>query len=156
MRLENLAQPTATIRAGMSVGDFMAECVRSNVRGLPYVDGAGRVVGRLSIRHCFRETCIPDFVVKAAHVLGDAIQAVNIPPVAARDILDRPVEPLVLDSFAHAGSNAPVMKALAIMEQLNTSYLFVIDEGKYRGIVTHMAIAGRMLAVARESDAPKI
>ena len=54
---------------------------------------------------------------------------------------------LVLAPVAIVTSSAPVVKALAMMEQYNSSYAFVIDDDQYRGIVTRMGIARLMLQV---------
>lgn len=43
------------------------------------------------------------------------------------------------------GSDAPLIKALALMEQNDTSYLFVVDSGEYQGAVTIQSLA-RMFA----------
>ena len=41
-------------------------------------------------------------------------------------------------------SATQLMKALAIMEHYDTSYLFVIDDGVYRGTITIQGIAAWM------------
>jgi hypothetical protein len=38
------------------------------------------------------------------------------------------------------------------MEMFNTSYIFLIDDEGYRGIVTRMVIARRMLACVQEKE----
>lgn len=145
MKLENLAIPTDVIRPGMTVGDFLEECVKQDVPGIPYVNEQGVIVGRISIRHCFKESCVPHYVINAAHLLGDDIDSVDIPNVAASKLLQSPVEPYVLKKYPVASSSSPVIKGLAIMEQMNTSYIFLIDKGEYRGVVTRMGIARRII-----------
>jgi len=145
VKLENLAIPTAVMRAGQSIGDFLRECVAKDVPGLPFADAQGKIVGRISIRHCLKECCIPRYVIDSAHLLGDAIDAVNIPHVDARRLLGEPVENYLLSNFPHASSGSPLIKGLAYMEQLNTTYIFLIDGDDYCGIVTHMGISKRLL-----------
>lgn len=145
MDLKNLAIPTAVMRAGMSIGDFLRECVKSDVPGLPFANEQGEIVGRISIRHCFKECCIPHFMIDTAHLLGDEIEAVNIPHIDARRLLDEPVERYLLSDFPHATPNSPLIKGLAFMEQLNSAYIFLIEDGNYCGIVTHMAISKRII-----------
>lgn len=145
MNLHNLAIPTAVIHPGSRIQDFFETCLIYGAPGLPYVDATGTIVGRLSIRHVFKCTCIPDYVLRAAHLLGDNIESVNVPRVQVSHLLQEPVEKYVLKEYAVASSHTPVVKGLAIMEQLNTNYLFVIDENDYKGIVTHMAIAHRVI-----------
>lgn len=145
MKLENLAIPTDVMRQGMHVSDFLRECVKRDVPGIPYVDEQGVIAGRISIRHCFKESCVPHYIINAAHLLGDNIDSVNIPDVAASELLQSPVERFLLAQYPAASSSSPVIKGLAIMEQLNTSYIFLIDGGNYRGVVTRMGIARRII-----------
>ena len=41
-------------------------------------------------------------------------------------------------------SSAALIKALAVIEQNDTSYIFVVDEGEYRDIIIIQAIAHQM------------
>ena len=75
---------------------------------------------------------------------------VSIPEVLAREILDMHVDPFVLENIASVTPESPVVKALAIMEQYNSGYIFLIDEGLYKGIVTRMGIAALMLRIKEE------
>ena len=155
MKLRNLAVRTRMIRAGMTLRDVFEECIGRSVPGLPFADASGTIVGRISIRDVFKRTCIPDYMVKAAHVLGDHIDFVNIPESYAAQVLAMPAESYVLQNIAHVTSESPVVKALAIMEKFGTGYIFLIDEGQYQGVVTRMSIARRMLeSVAAAATSP--
>ena len=101
----------------------------------------------MSLRHTLKMTCIPGFMVKGAHLLGDMIEAVRIPDDLAKEALQMPAEQFVLEPLAVVTSAAPVVKALAMMEQFNSSYAFVVDDGEYKGIITRMWIASLMLKV---------
>lgn len=46
--------------------------------------------------------------------------------------------------MAVANASTPIAKALAIMEDRDTTYLFAIDQGEYRGVISVMGI-GRMM-----------
>lgn len=155
MVLENLAIPTDVIRPGARVRDFLAECIRCNVPGLPYVNDAGQIVGRLSLRHCFKTSCIPLYLIEAAQVLGDDIQEVNIPEGRAEEFLNEPVERHLLKPMARTSSRSPLIKGLAIMEKFNTGYIFLIDDGVYKGIVTHLEIAQRVIEHSRFKEGAK-
>lgn len=144
-RLLDIAVNTGTAKAGMNIGQVFKECVNHNVPGIPYCDEEGRVVGRVSIRHTLKVSCIPKYVVKAAHLLGDELENISIPRELADKVLNMPVESFVLENIATITSSSPILKALAIMEKFNTGYIFLIDDGKYRGIVTRMGIAKLML-----------
>ena len=45
-------------------------------------------------------------------------------------------------------SDAPLIKALSIMEKTDTSYIFVMDGEDYRGVVTIQGIAASMSGLA--------
>lgn len=144
-KLEEALVRTGVARPGMSVRDVFRDCVTHNVPGIPFCDGQGELVGRVSIRHVLKLTCVPGFMVKGAHLLGDVVEAVRIPDVLARGLLDLAIDEFVLEPVAIVSSAAPVVKALAMMEHFNSAYAFVIDDGEYKGLVTRMGIASLML-----------
>ncbi len=142
--------PTGIARAGMTVGDVFEECVARDVRGLPFCDDQGNVIGRVSIRHTMKKTCIPDFMVKGAHLLGDRIGAVKMPGEFARKLLQLTVEQFMIKDLTIVSPAAMPLKAVALMEQHNTDYAFVIDDdGNYLGIVTRLGVASLMLTAGR-------
>jgi CBS domain-containing protein len=145
MKLVDVLIPTGMAHPGMTVGAAFRECVTHDVPGIPYCDDNGRVTGRISIRHTLKKTCIPDYMIKAAHFLGDRIESATIPASMAKEVLDMPVEPFVLENINTITPDSPAMKALAIMERQGTGYIFLIDQGRYQGIVTRMGIAELML-----------
>lgn len=150
MILDRLAKPTEVIRPGMQVSSFFERCIRYNVSGLPYVNEQGILCGRLSMRHLFRETCIPPYLLRTAHFLGDDIDAVNIPHQQAFDLLARSVDSFVLKQYAFASPNSPIIKGLAMMEQFGTNYIFIVDGSDYHGIVTRQDIARRMIEATKD------
>jgi CBS-domain-containing membrane protein len=145
MKLTNIVIPTGVAASGMTVGQVFRECIDRQVPGIPFVDARGRLVGRVSIRNTLKQTCIPEFMVRHAHLLGDDVRCLTIPEEHARLVLDMPVDPFVMARVATITSHSPVVKALAIMEEYNTSYIFVLDGEDYRGVVTLTGVARRML-----------
>jgi CBS domain-containing protein len=145
--LEEVITLTRVARVGMTVADVFEECVTHQVPGIPFCNERNEVIGRVSVRHTLKMTCIPEYMVKGAHLLGDMIEAIRIPDVLAKEVLQMPAEQFVLEPLAIVTSAAPVVKALAMMEQFNSSYAFVVDAGEYKGIVTRMWIASLMLKV---------
>jgi CBS domain-containing protein len=145
MHLLDIVIPTGTAAAGMTVREAFIECVERNVPGLPFVDDLGKVVGRVSIRHTLKMTCIPEYMVKAAHLLGDAIDHLALQDDEIRLILDLPIDEFVLEDVAHLSAASPIVKALSVMEYYNTGYVFLCDDERYRGIVTRMGIARVLL-----------
>lgn len=145
MELTNLIITTATARPGMSVQEVFRECVRADVPGIPFQEMDGSITGKASIRHVLKETLIPDFMVRHAHLLGDEIQHLDIRKSHLSSVLPLEIDSFVLTKIAVVNSSTPIAKALATMESMDTTYLFVIDNGVYKGIVSIMAIARTML-----------
>ena len=148
MKLTNIVVPTPVVRAGMRMADVFRECVKLHLPGLPFVDANEQIVGRVSVRNTLKHSCLPDYIIHYAHLLGDDVSCLSIPEVHAARVMQIPVEEMVLDAIASIHSTATIVKALGMMEEYNTSYLFVIDDGEYKGVVTRMGIAKRMLEVS--------
>lgn len=138
---------TGIARPGMTVRACFRLCVEADVPGIPFMDEEGRITGRFSIRNTLKESCIPDYVVAHAELLGDHVGCLAIPEDHARRVLETAVDPFImeLDTVATVSPESPVVKALAIMEKFDTSYIFVVDGDQYLGVVTVVAIARRML-----------
>ncbi len=152
MKLENMSIPTAVMRKGMTLRDFFEECAERNVPGLPYVDHKGRLAARISIRDVYKHMAIPDYVLRVAPMLGDHSDRLDLPEMKVRETLARPVESYLLDSMPCVSPRSSIVKALAIMELFNSSYVFLVDDGDYRGVVTRMLIARRMLECVRHQE----
>jgi len=152
MKLEHLSIQTDVMRKGKTLRDFFEECARCNVPGLPYVDEAGKVVGRISIRDVYKHMAIPDHLIRVAHVLGDQTSRIDLPQMKVLEAMASPVEAHLLENITSVSPRSSVVKALAIMEMFNTSYIFLMEDEQYMGIVTRMVIARRMLVCLRESD----
>jgi CBS domain-containing protein len=63
-----------------------------------------------------------------------------------------PVENHVLANIPHVSPYSSLVKALTIMEAHNTHYIFLIENGEYKGVVTRMVIANRMLDCLKEME----
>jgi len=153
MKLEHLAIATGVMRKGMTVRDFFEECARCNVAGLPYVNDQGKVVGRISIRDVYKHMAIPDHLIRVAHMLGDQTDRLDLPEMKVMETLALPVETYLLENIPSVSPQSSIVKALAIMEMFNTSYIFLIEEGEYKGVVTRMVIAHRMLLCVKSKEA---
>jgi CBS domain-containing protein len=64
-------------------------------------------------------------------------------------MLSQPVERYILSEVVTIHSASPCVKAMALMEKHNTTFLLVVDGEKYKGIVNVQAIAKRMMQVNR-------
>ena len=146
MKLIECMTQTSTATADMTVREAMQECVKCDCPGIPYVDESGKLIGRFSIRHTFYQHCIPADLIKNAHLLGNDIDSIEIEEQDTHKFLEKPAGDYILDQILHLNPNSQVVKALALMEQFNTSYLFVVDENnRYLGVVTHQSIARHIL-----------
>ena len=145
MKLMDVVIPTGVLQSGMSIGDAFCECVTHNVAGLPFCDSEGRITGRFSLRHTFRQHCIPHDMIHHAHLLGDAIGCESVPEVVSGEMLALSIDDYIIANVATITSTSPVVKALSIMEKFNSSYVFLLDEGEYIGVITRMRIARLML-----------
>ena len=141
MILADLIVPTAVAAPGMRVEELFRECAQKGVPGIPYRNESGRIIGKASIRHVLKQTCIPDYLVKHATLLGDQSTSLNIPLEKARHVLALKVDPFVLSDSAIIGPRSSVAKALAVMERHDTTYLFVMDGDSYLGCISIMGIA---------------
>lgn len=148
MKLDDLIVPTAVAAPGMTVETLFRECATKQVPGIPFRDASGRIRGKASIRHVLKMNCIPDYLVTHAALLGDTLTSLRMPPEMARHMLQLEVEPFVLPDLAMVGRDAPVAKALAVMERHDTTYLFVIDGDQYHGCISIMGIGEAIIRYA--------
>ncbi|MDJ0656587.1 MAG: CBS domain-containing protein [Xanthomonadales bacterium] len=146
MDLLKFANDTAVARPGMKVRELFRECIRADVPGIPYRDASGEIVGKASMRYVMRESCIPEFMIRHARLLGERVDALAIPEEKAMRMLDKDVAEFVFSDFAVITPNSSMTKALAVMEKHDTTYLFLVDENhQYHGTITIMHIAARLM-----------
>jgi len=145
MILQEVLIPTIMAHPGMMIGEVFQECIAKRVQGIPFQNRDGVITGRISIRHVFREACVTKDMIDGAHLMGDHIDHLELQDMETCKILGQPVELYLLDSIPAISSNASVRKAVAIMEQFNSSYAFVIDDGDYKGAATRFGIASLLL-----------
>lgn len=147
MKLKHISIPTRVARPGMTVGEVMSECVEKDVPGIPFVDAEGNLAGRFSVRHLFLLSCIPSDILHGAHLLGDDIEHLDFPHIKASELMAQKVDDYIFPDAIRLSPNFQTIKALAIMEQYNTEYLFVTEGEDYLGVVTRMSIAKAILTL---------
>jgi CBS domain-containing protein len=152
MKLERLATMTGFMRHGMTLRDFFLEALRCNVPGLPYVDDQDRIVGRISIRDVYKRIAVPDNLLPVADAMGDQTDKLDLPEMKVLETMASPVEAYVLENMPSVSPRSSIVKALALMEVHNSSYIFLIEDGRYEGVVTRMVIARRMMECVTERD----
>ena len=135
---------TQVAKAGMLVRDVFAECGRVHVQALPFVDAQGHIAGRVTLKNIMKFACLPEHMVAMAPVLGSFLSCVNNAQEKVSQVLRSSVDSYVREAQLTVRSDDPAIKALALMEKHDTSYIFVVDDGQYQGIVTIQGIAAKM------------
>ena len=141
MKLKQILIPTRTANPGMTVREVFTECGRANLPALPFCTRSGRIAGRVTLKNILKISCLPEYMIESARILGEEMSCMEDIESKARQLLDTPVDPYVQEPALSLSSEAPAIKAVAMMEQNDTSYLFVVDEGQYQGAVTMQSLA---------------
>ncbi|MGB5255749.1 MAG: CBS domain-containing protein [Woeseiaceae bacterium] len=155
MKLQRLAVMTEVMRKDMTLRDAFEEAIRCNVPGLPYVDDNDHIIGRVSVRDVFKHIAVPDSILAVAGAVGDQTDRLDLSERNILEALALPIEHFVLENIPAVSPNSSIVKALAIMEAYNTHYIFLIENGEYKGVVTRMVIANRMLEALEEMELSK-
>lgn len=136
---------TPVTRPGMLVGEALRLCVDAGVPGLPYVGADGTIQGRFSVRNTYLISTIRPDMIKGAHLIGHEALHLDLPKDHYRELFRQTVDSMILEDAACLSSSALITKAMALMEKFNSSYLFVIDDGRYRGVVTRLGLTRVLL-----------
>lgn len=156
MKLKNLAVSTEIMKHGMTVLDFFEEALKCHVPGLPYANAEGHIVGRISIRNIYKKLAVPDNFLMVAEMMGDMSDSLDPPEIKVAEVMAAPIEDYMLDEMPTVTSHSSAVKALAIMEVYNSGYIFLIDDGLYKGVVTRMRLAERMLECFKENESQRL
>ena len=136
MDIRSVVVPSEVARAGMTVRQVFEECTRVHSPGLPYCDEHGLVTGRVTLKYMLKRHFLPEHLVEMARVLGEQENDVQEMQVLAKQLFDSKIDSYRQRPHASITSGSSIIKALALMEKLDTGYLFVIDQGEYRGVIT--------------------
>ena len=77
-------------------------------------------------------------------VLGEQLSHMQDMATETTHLLDGSVDTYVQEPHISLTSDSPAVKALAMMGKSDTSYIFVVDQGKYLGVVTIQSLAGTL------------
>ena len=152
MNVEQVLIPTKVAQAGMSVRDVFRECSEANTPGLPFCDASGQIIGRVTIKNILKRSCLPEYLVEMARVLGEQISNVQDMESVAKQLLRDPAERYMQAPHISITSASSAIKALAMMEHSDTSYIFVVDEGQYKGVVTIHCLADKLAHYVHPSE----
>ena len=145
MGLKSVMVPTEVARAGMTVRQVFEECLRAHTPGLPFCDDHGVVTGRVTLKYILKRQYLPEHLVEMARVLGENVSDVEDMGLLAKQLFENRIDSYLQRPHASLTSTSSIVKALALMEKLDTSYLFVIDEGQYKGVVTLQILSKAIL-----------
>lgn len=145
MKIGPITVNTKTAKAGMTVREVFVECTRTNSPGLPVCDDHARVTGRITVKHILKRYCLPEYLVEMATILGEQISSVQDMELMAKDLLDSRIDAYIQKPHASITSASSVIKALAMMEKIDTTYLLVVDDGKYQGVITMQSLCETIL-----------
>jgi CBS domain-containing protein len=148
MKLKQILIPTRVATYGMTVREVFMECGKANIPALPFCTKSGRIAGRVTLKNILKLSCLPDYIIESARILGEEMSCMEDIESKAKQLLDTSVDPYMQEPALSLSPEAPVIKALAIMEQNDTSYLFVVDKGQYRGAVTIQCLAKLLTRLA--------
>ncbi len=144
MIVKQVLIPTRVATSGMTVREFFEECARAGSPGLPYCNASGSISGRITVKNILMRSCLPDFMVELAMVLGEQLSHMQDMATETTHLLDSPVDTYVQEPHIALTSDSPAVKALAMMGKSDTSYIFVVDNDVYQGVVTIQGLAGTL------------
>jgi predicted transcriptional regulator len=104
------------------------------------------------MRDVYKQIAVPDSVLRLADAMGDQTDKLDLPEMKVLEALALPVETCLLENIPSVSPSSAIVKALALMEVHNTSYIFLIEDGEYKGVVTRMVVAHRMLECVKEME----
>lgn len=151
MDLKPVTVHTGVATAGMTVRQVFEECIRANTPGVPFCDDHGLVTGRVTLKYILKRHYLPEYLVEMVKVLGEQVSDVEDMEMFAKQLFDNKIDAYIQRPHASLTSASSVIKALALMEKLDTGYLFVIDEGQYKGVVTLHNLSEAILAYDKSS-----
>jgi CBS domain-containing protein len=129
----------------MKVKHVIAACAEANTPGIPFCADGSRINGRVTLKNILLKSCLPEFIVEMAMVLGDELSHMQDMGTETRQLLDDPIDTYVQEPHISLTASSPAIKALAMMERNDTSYIFVVDDGRYLGVITIQGLANALL-----------
>lgn len=142
---EDILIRTKVANADMRVRDIFEQCLQARVQSLPYSDETGAITGRITLKNIINRSIVPAYLAELAPVISTRLSSFDELEARMLQVFEEPVAPYVQEPHASVYSDTELMKALAIMEHHDTSYLFVIDGADYKGTLTIQGIAAWMM-----------
>lgn len=153
--IKEIIVPTPTMKAGETVKDMFVSCIEANVPALPYRDQEGLIKGFVSLKRVMGKDCLPNYLVELAGILHNDMNCTTQAMEKIHTLFSKPVDDYIEKPFYFVASDTILIRAVALMEQHNTSFLFVADcaddidksHCDYKGIITRISVAKKMLQI---------
>ena len=77
MKLKQILIPTRVAKASMMVREVFMECGRANIPALPFCTKSGRIAGRVTLKNILKISCLPDYMIESARILGEEMSCME-------------------------------------------------------------------------------
>ena len=109
MNLESILIPTRVAKKGMTVGVVFSECIQAHIPGIPFCDDRGRITGRVTLKNILKTSCLPEYMVELAGVLGDQHSCMEDIEDRAKELMHNSVDPYVLEPHLSLPSDSSIV-----------------------------------------------
>ena len=153
--IENVIQSTPTIYLGETLQLFFERCVESRVPALPCMDNSGCIIGFVSLKKVMGQDCLPNYLVELAGILHNDMHCTHQVMDKIHTLLGKNVDAYVSKPIHFVDSKTILIRAVALMEEYDSDYLFVADDARtpecdYKGLVTRLSVAEKMLNIEHQ------
>ncbi len=153
--IKEIITPTATVNSGETVKDMFESCIEANVPALPFRDKEGLIQGFVSLKRVMGKDCLPNYLVELAGLLSNDMNCTTQAMEKINTLLHKPVDDYIEKPFRFVASDTILIRAVALMEQHNSSFIFVADcadnvdksHCDFKGIITRLSVAKKMLII---------
>jgi len=159
--IKEIITPTATVKSGDTVKEMFESCIEADVPALPFRDKEGLIQGFISLKRVMGKDCLPNYLVELAGLLSNDMHCTTQAMEKISTLFSKPVDDYIEKPFRFVASDTILIRAVALMEQHNSSFIFVADcaddvdksHCDYKGIITRLSVAKKMLQI-KNSDIP--
>lgn len=156
MNISDIVIPTSCVQAGDSIKHFFELCIKENTPALPFRDKEGNITAFVSLKEVMGKDCLPNYLVELAGILNNDMNCVSKATDKIIRLFQKTVDEYIEEPILFIASDAILIRVVALMEKYDTDFLFVADDEKncsshYKGIVSRLAVAGKMLKIASAS-----
>ncbi len=153
--IKEIIIPTAAVKSGDTIKTMFKYCIEANVPALPFYDQDGLLQSFVSLKRVMGKDCLPNYLVELANILSNDMNCTAQAMEKIQNLFTNTVDDYLETPFHFIASDTVLIRAVALMEQYNSSFLFVADciDGSdkshcdYKGIITRLSVARKMLQI---------